>query len=405
MSKGDVLTSMPVILLTALILGWNAYNVLLPVLTDTGETMWDFKKDYYAAKAHSLGLNPYLNADLAAVSGEIMPLPYVYPPPTLLFFKIFNLFDYQSAQYLYLLFKGVLLVGIFSIWKRLLKDGFNIEFLVFSVLAFNASLLVDLHTGNASLLEQFLLWLGFSFYLRNRLPQFCICVLAASAFKLMPAAFLLLLLFTKDDRRRLLFGLSALILVCYLLFSHLATPSLFAHYMRNAEIGATRMGFERGVNNPSTLALIRDWATLMGYVLKIRLPHLLPYIIYAVVASGVLYHSLHGLKVLQSGRRGDRRLQMVLLACLTFVLVAPRFKNYTYFLLAPAAYAVLGNPAVRKYRSILSVLIILPLSPLMPRPEFLLGMWGYYPLLLVYGLWALETSNLVPKVPEQFRIR
>ncbi|MBD3388097.1 MAG: DUF2029 domain-containing protein [Candidatus Altiarchaeales archaeon] len=366
---------------------FQAQKVLLPVLSDIDSTQWDFEKDYYGAVAYSRGYNPYHNSDLARVSGKHMALPYVYPPLTIGFYRLFAFLRYDSAQYVFLALKALLLVGLMRLWGwRMVESGSKSEFAVFTVLAYNSTALIDLHTGNVAMLEQALLWLGFHYYLKGDLMRFTGFTLAAASFKVLPIAFLGLLLFSDDDRRHKYLLTSAAIFMAYLLLPAFLMPGLFDGYVRNLEITIFHLRSERGMINPSTLALVKDLTVLWSFILGLEPPANAHLILYLAMAAAVVSVSARAVSELR--RRNDRRMLLFFLV-LVYALLAPRMKDYGYVILIPSTFYAAGLPRFRSYRPLILLAGMVPVSVLQPHPEFLLGMWGYYALAYAYLIWVL----------------
>src|SRR5262245_39897206 len=171
-----------------LLLGAAAY--LAPRALDA----WDFRTFYFAATAAARGLNPYDASAVSAVAGEEQ-FPYIYPPATLVFFYPFSRLGVQHATLLWLGLKLGLAIALLLLWRRsFLGTTGWIALLAVTLFGFNGSLLMDLRSGNISVLEQLALWLGFAAYCEGRRWRFAVLVSIASAFKLFPAAFLALLL-------------------------------------------------------------------------------------------------------------------------------------------------------------------------------------------------------------------
>jgi len=127
----------------------------------------DFWTYYLAARAHTLGLDPYsldvLNnlADRPR-SSTLFDYPFVYPPMAVYAFEPFIHLRFADASIVFLAVKAVMLVGLFVIWSVLFLRRFDPVFLWFGLIAFNSPAYIDMHVGNVSIIEQFLLWSGFA---------------------------------------------------------------------------------------------------------------------------------------------------------------------------------------------------------------------------------------------------
>ena len=154
-------------------------GLVIHVAVHSDKLQWDFKVYYYAAKAYVAGLNPYDVKTLSEIAQDPrilhLKLKFTYPLVTLLFFRLFLFVDYNTAFYLFLGLKCILLIGLICLWrKEFLKIEADLLFYFFCLLAFNGAIYLDMRSGNICLLEQFVLWLAFYFLLRRRLLLFCL---------------------------------------------------------------------------------------------------------------------------------------------------------------------------------------------------------------------------------------
>lgn len=349
-----------------------------------GQRQWDFKTFYYASKAYQAGLSPYDLSSLTKTAGHTISYQYVYPPLSLYLFWPFTTLGYESAHFTFLAVKCLLLVYLLSLWARKFLPGAGGPlFLIFSVLAFNRALQVDVWTGNVSTLEQCLIWTGLCFFLRGKLGWFCAMICLAASWKLLPAAFLILALFSENRRKWVYFGVSAVSIIGVQALSAMRMPGLFMSFLKNA----TGLD-ERGVTNPSTLAFVRDVFDKIG---------LSGHSTWSAVAYGVILLLVIAVTVTAFGKtrkwgRSDRQKLLVMLFCVVYALAAPRLKDYSYMLLIPVSYWVISRPVFRRRFWLLFVVAILPyafLARFSWLPELLTG---YCSLLLAFLVWGLYLS-------------
>ena len=189
--------------------------------------LWDFQSHREAGKIFGSGSNPY---DAENLSPNVRThFLYTYPPVTLFFYQLFSLTDYKTAFHFFLIIKCVLLIGLVYFWKRgFLREDADPFFYIFCLLVFNSAVFIDMIAGNINLVEQFVLWLAFSYYIKKRLVPFCVFVLIAASFKMTPAFFLILLLLSDDENKyKYLMGAAAVFL-SYLLIQYVILPDLTA---------------------------------------------------------------------------------------------------------------------------------------------------------------------------------
>jgi len=176
--------------LLAVLLGLAVFVVRL-----TLNRPWDTETYWLAASAAIAGLNPYDLGDLSRLAHRAVGMPFLYPPATIVLFAPLTLLSVLQAAELWAVAKVALLFGLFRIWQsRFLNKVSPILVLAVLVFGYNAAAVWDLKTGNIAALEALLLWAAFGAYVGGRRAEFAAWVVAASLFKLLPIAFLLLLL-------------------------------------------------------------------------------------------------------------------------------------------------------------------------------------------------------------------
>ncbi|REJ75088.1 MAG: DUF2029 domain-containing protein [Acidobacteria bacterium] len=250
--------------------------------------------------------------------------------------------------------------------------------LLVAVAGFHETLLRDLYAGNISVFEQLALWLGFAALLAGAPVVAALSIAAAALVKGPLAVFLPLVLLPPGPgagsatppwgRRSLAAALGALCAVALPLLGA-ATTTLDARGWR------TRLAAldERGSSNPSTLSLARD---LLGEPLPGGPPSGWPLAVWMVLAAVVAAVSAR--QLVQRWRVRGRpclRLEDVLLLTCAASLVLPRFKNYSFLMLVPAAtWALLRLGGASRWGLLLLLTVAL---------------WEYQALLAATVLWLL----------------
>lgn len=340
---------------------------------DSRYSQWDFKVYHAAALLHANGLDPYDNDVLVDSGGARDDLPgYVYPPHTLWIFRLFLLDNYQLASWIYLGLKCALLIFLVCLWwKVFLREQGNVWFLPFCLLAFNAATCLDLVSGNFQLFELALLWIAFAFFVKGQDAAFGTFVLLAASVKLTPIVFLGLWL-TSPSRRRLVYlGIFGGLFGLFLLASRLAAPEMFAGFLHNA-----RAINEKGHFNPALQPLLYTLTDGVVSRLHLSIPAGGFTAVYLAVAGAlVLFSGLVCLRI-RSADPEQRRILILFLACLTYAVVAPRMKPYSYMLLLPPAFYTLMTAGPRCSPFVLFILLLVPGNTL----------YGYAPFLPVYFL-------------------
>lgn len=350
---------------------------------------WDLSTYYYAAKAYGAGQNPYDRDVLSEIAGTAIRLKFVYPPHTLPAFEWLTVLSYPAMHLVWLGIKAVFLMALFSIWMRLFPgQAGSPGFLLFALLSFNGAVLSDLVAGNISILEQACVWGGFLFLLQKRRLGFAVMIGLAAFFKITYAWFFVLLLFplTKESLRALLAGI--LMVAAPLALSATMTPGLFGNFLANtATVGDV---LERGNNNPCLFAFLLTLTDLASDAVGGKIPLavvLALFGIHALVMLSIVGRAFRSL-LARSGPEALR--DMIFLACLTYPLIVPRFKDYSFILLVPAGYELFRRLGTgRLERAMMMFVLLVPTFTLFSG---LLPLTEYYLFFVSYALfwWYLE---------------
>ena len=368
-------------------------TLVLHISENYDKYLWDFQTHREAGKIFGSGSNPYDAENLPPnVRTHFL---YTYPPVTLFFYQFFSWTNYKTAAHIFLIVKCILLIGLVYFWKReFLKDDADPFFYIFCLLVFNSAVFIDMIAGNINLVEQFVLWLAFSFYIKKRLVPFCVFVLIAASFKMTPAFFLILLLLCDDENKYKYFVGAAAASLSYLLIQYVILPEYFTGFMKNA---LTVVG-ETGMVVPSTLKFVGDLSKALGATTGIVMPKGFQLLIVGLITSGIVYLTYRAATQLKRSRTPNREIIEVFLICMLYALIHPRMKDYMYLLLIVPSYYVIKNTRFTRLAPFLFILFILS-SERLALPIFSSVMsliWAYYPLMIAYGVWGLflyEISN------------
>lgn len=375
--------------LIRIILGVVALEFALSIISlmrAPNEGQWDFRTYYSAAKVAAAGQDPYDFEVLEKTSGT--GFYCAYPPAALWFYRLFLSFDYEVAARLFLFLKCGLLLGLMAIWTGVfLRGESKALFFLFCLLAFNRTISLDLAAGNISILEQFLIWAAFAFYVKRRFPLFCLLIVLAASVKMLPILFLFLVLAADDKRKYAYFGASAAAFFLYLSVQYVLGPRMFMAFLK----GASRTLEEGGIIAPSTLAFLREASEGLAARLGIALPVGAEWILFGLAALAVLSISSAACFALRSADTADRGTSMIFFACAVYAIIHPRFKDYSFILLLVPSYAVMKRTKISGAFPFLFLLSVLPVPLLLPTGAFSLRslFWNHYPLLIAYGVWAM----------------
>ena len=359
--------------------------------------LWDFKAYYYAAKAFILGQNPYDAKYVSEASGSIIFYGYPYPPLTILFFELFLPLEYNKAFFIFFCLNCAFLVNIFLIWKnKFIEKGSSYLFFIFCLLAFNSTINLGLRAGNFTICEQFLLWSAFALFLENELLLFSLIIVLAASFKIQPVMFLFLLLATDDKRKYSYFIWSFFAFFFVLTLSYAFRPTLFHEFLNYiSKID------ERGITNPSTLALIQDLLKMCKKNFGLVLPKITGFIIYVVAVTTLVVLSMRSFRLLKFIGT-EKKKMLVFLSCLLYALALPRFKDYSFILLiVPTYYIIMKTDRVKSYALFFILTIISAKYITLPGLGIVYNfIWKYYPLLIAYfifGVYICEISQMYRK--------
>ena len=318
--------------LSALALACIAWRVLA-IGAGWQDWQWDFRVCHLAAQAWLLGEDPYDLATLRSLATEQVNLRFLYAPSFLLAMAPLGHLDEAPAKALWLALKVLALAGMATLWLRTIVARGERHWLgPFALLAFNGTILADLHTGNAALLEQALLWLAFWFYLRGKGLPLGVLVGVVASLKLAPLVFLLLLA-DRSVRQRLAGAAAGLAVFGALVgWPMVLDRPLFDAWRASVAV----MDENRGLFNPSAWSLAKDVADAAGA------GRWLAVALHGLVAAGVAAALLVVARAARKrGEEGRKRLLVA--AILAYAVAAPRMKDYGWAFVIPAAYVAFAR--------------------------------------------------------------
>lgn len=361
-------------------------TLVLHISANHEQYLWDFQTHREAGKFFGSGTNPYDAENLPPnVRTRFL---YTYPPVTLFFYQLFSLVDYKTAFHIFLVVKCILLIGLVYFWKReFLKEDADPFFYLFCLLAFNSTVFLDMIAGNINLVEQVMLWLAFSFYIKRRYLAFCVFVLIAASFKMTPAFFLILLLLCDDEKKYKYFIVAAGTFLAYLFIQYVIAPEYFAGFIKNA---LTVVG-ESGKVVPSTLKFIGDLSQILAQLTGMAVPKGIQLLVVGLMVSAIVYLTYRAWSELKCNKMANRAMIEVFLVCLLYALIHPRLKDYMYLLLIVPSYYIIKNTRHTKLAPFLFILFILSnehmLLPIFSSVMSLI--MAYYPLMIAYCVWGI----------------
>jgi hypothetical protein len=255
--------------------------------------------------------------------------------------------SFPQAAALWLGIRVIVLLFLFQIWRGLLP-AIPVFFLALAAaFGFNGSVIWDLRTGNVTVLQDLLLWLGFAAYVQGRHALSAVGILVGSLFKLVPAAFLGLLL-VRTGRRGSSGRVVLVAAVC--LASLVFLPTLVVPWSPHFLRGLAFKG-PWGMANPSALNLINMLSISSTGAPLEESSNVHVWLYYAAT---ILVLSVPAIR--RAWISMEPSLWVYTLTPL-FVLLNPRPVAYGYFLAIPAMFAVVSQ-ALGRWRFQLIALIV-----------------------------------------------
>jgi hypothetical protein len=341
-------------------------------LATAGEEATDFPSYYYGAKlAFDLNTAPYSNAAWNIAKKQYLPgelFPFLYPPPSLLFFRLFNLLEYQSAKLLMLgsnhAFAVIfVLLFFFGILKQKIHEPFPMAGVIYFYNFYPLALTVD--TGQINILILILICLTWmAIRARQRAVLIALPLALGIVLKLYPALFIMVLIFRREYKSAayaIAFALVASIIAALLLpkdiwiqwYQNVATKGYLAQDVLKLAVGKPA---DQSIN----AFLIR-----LFFGLNVRFPPLLsppswvvqlsPYVLCGFV--GIVSISAVWRSYMESNKE-NLNLQFCV-GLLAMFLIAPISWDHHLVLILPAIYIAFLESFKHKWYLALPVLAVL----------------------------------------------
>ncbi|MDH4157063.1 MAG: DUF2029 domain-containing protein [candidate division Zixibacteria bacterium] len=314
------------------------YNVI------AGDKQWDFRTYYFAAQAHSQGVDPYDTENLRALADREISLAYVYPPLTLYAFRPFLLFSFETAYQLFFFLKLAALAVLIYIWyTRFLSDKrFTVVLCLLCAFAFRETIIRDLYAGNVSVFEQLMLWAAALFFVEKKSLAYCVLIGITALFKFTFVILLFAVLLDRDRKAVLSFVTVGAAFVVVTLISFLGNPTLFEGFVANVA------SLSEGIPiNQASLTLIRDVLRLIsdmtgGEFVRLDSAFHIAFVLFLLIFS---FRSVSGYDF------RNNRTDFIILCFFLYALLMPRMKDYSYVLLIipclHVTYRMLGTGLAR----------------------------------------------------------
>lgn len=347
------------------------------------EQLWDFKNYYAPVKVMEAGLDPYDHSNFKVVFPDGNHKRWQYPPITLWIFKPIAQLHYENARRIWFGLNLIFLSLLVIVWHRtFLHLSLNAFTIWFFLLAFNGTLIWGLASGNIVIIEQLLIFLGIAFLLNQKYWHFGICIAFSAQFKLVPVAFLVLLLISAERPKwkpflggsLIFFGLASLNIVFY--------ADLIPAFLEKATTDH--------LVAPSNVSMRGFLAEMEPHVYQLfgKAPEgegWLSFAVYMAVSIFVLVTSFYALKKYRH-RTQDPRL-IALFFCVVYCIVVPRLLAYSLItVLIPTLFLIRES----NHQVVIPVIlaIIFPVSYYPVAQDFLEKLTNFIPLIALFVVWV-----------------
>jgi hypothetical protein len=367
------------------------------VLRNPAKYQWDFRHVYLGPRAWEMGLDPYRIENLrlagAGLHFSSPILPFIYPPQCLALFAGLAALPFRWAYYLYSALVAAAVCGIIVLGYALLRGSRDrILFPIFLLFGFALSLGFSIRSGNVAAFENVLLMLGLLAYSRRRWGWFACCVAAAAAFKLVPLAFLGLLLLAGERRALRAFFVSIAAIAAAAAATVASAPALAESFAASL----SRVDSYRGPIDSSLLSLTRDLRLI------VQGPASGPSDLWLWGTAAVSCVIVAVLALRRAARGRPEPGFSAMLLVLTYGVIAPRLLAY-YFPLLLVPFWVLSGLHGRvgwgvRISAVLPVTYIARLFGHGPAPALAHPLWlvfDYWNWLVLAALWIVSVRTLL----------
>ena len=364
--------------------------VAVAFLVDTVKTQWDLKIYMECSRTLASGADPY--ATQPVFNGDHFQC--LYPPMIMDLYRPFNFITARLGEGVgerfWAILKVLSMVLILLLWRDyILKPGNNLRRVLFAAVAYGSPFWSDFRAGNAGSFEHLILWGALAAFIAERDYLFAALVAAAAQPKLLPLAFLpLVLVKPRPNVKAFVFG-GALAAGVFGL-NELLHPGLLREFF--AQLGDPRQPwhYERGPNNCAFVGLVQhvletawhDRALAMAWAMRVNA------VWTAIIASATAWSFWTIWRGV--GMEREKRRRLVMLYAVSYAMVAPRLKDYSFLLLIPPTLAALESDAPPALR--LAILVCALLDSTKAAAEKAgMGVWslfaGYFKLYAVMLVW------------------
>lgn len=359
-------------------------------LVDTAKTQWDLKIYMECSRTLASGGDPY--ATQPVFNGDHFQC--LYPPAIMDLYRPLNLFTREfgegAGERFWAALKVLSMALILWLWReRILAPGNDLRRLLFAAVAYGSPFWSDFRAGNAGSFEHLILWGALAAFIAERDYLFAALVAAAAQPKLLPMAFLPLVLAKKrPNLGAFVFG--GVLAVGVFGANELIHPGLLKEFFLQLRDPGQPWHYERGPNNCAFVGLVqhaletawRDRALAMAWAMRVN----------AVWSAAIAAATAWALRRIWRGDATEtaKRRGSVMLYAAAYALMAPRLKDYSFLLMIPPTLVALESDAPPALRAAILVCALLD-STKAAAEKAGLGVWslfaGYFKLYAVMLVW------------------
>lgn len=373
--------------------------VLTGLLIRTKRLQWDLKVYLLCSRTLASGGDPY--ASMPVLDG--VGYQCLYPPIATDLYRPFaaasDAWGREAGERLWAALKVLSLFLMLWLWRRwVLRPGPDLPRALFAAVAYGSPFWNDFRAGNASSFEHLVLWGGLAAFVAGKDLMFASLIAVAAQPKLLPAAFLPLLVAQPKPRWRVLLAGAVLALGLFVL-NEAVHPGLLKGFFRQLADPSQPWRYERGPNNCSVVGFLqhvletawRDRALASSWAMRLD-------VLWAAAVASLTALSLRRI-VKDGGGEQDKRRRAMMLFIAAYALVVPRLKDYSFLLLIPPTIAALETDAPLAVRAAIVLFAVLDSTKAlaekigMGRWNILAGYFKLYAAVLVWAVLALHDKH------------
>lgn len=367
----------------------------------TKRLQWDLKVYLLCSRTLASGGDPYASMPVL----DDVSYQCLYPPLATDLYRPFaaasDAWGHETGERLWAALKVLSLFLMLWVWRRwVLRPGPDLPRVLFAAVAYGTPFWSDFRSGNASSFEHLVLWGGLAAFVAGKDFLFASLIAVAAQPKLLPVAFLPLLLVHAKPRWRVFLGGCVLALALFAL-NEAVHPGLLKGFFRQLADPSQPWRYERGPNNCSVVGFLQhvletawgDRRLAASWAMRLD-------VLWAAAVVSLTGLSLRRI-LKDGGGEEDKRRRVMMLFIAAYALVVPRLKDYSFLLLIPPTIAALETDAPLAVRAAIVLFAVLDSTKAlaekagMGRWNILAGYFKLYAVVLVWWILAFPHEKAV----------